>query len=360
MFVSHLISATLHISFYLYSQHNEAAGVIATLFTPALSYLTLLGFVYFTISHFILKEIRFDLIGNPMDRFLPTNECKSRRIIVLLQSYTMILHMTFVTFLDKWFDYSILSFSVVLAIVILQLFLICINLRIFNKYPASANVPFYVSAHLMIVKLLVDQIVQYYKMYKSEQTFSLQPMCFSNRLVVISLCLFMVCILNESVAYASDEAELELAVTEGGSAGRYARTGITFAGGAGFYEGVSAGREYFEDQGGLSEQGEELNTKVEECIAAKDLLNNIDYKLRSEAMLIRKVENYLKMVEENKNSVELEDLREYKNRIVKYTSSLKASYEQYDAEKSQFTNQLYRKLFGVNNCCCSTRAVKES
>ena len=99
-------------------------------------------------------------------------------MVVLLQSYTMILHVNFINFIDKWFDYSILCFSVALAIVILQLLVICINLRIFNKYPTSADVPFYVSVHLMIVKLLVDLIVQYYQMYKISQTFSFQPMEF--------------------------------------------------------------------------------------------------------------------------------------------------------------------------------------
>ena len=66
----------------------------------------------------------------------------------------------------------------------------------------------------MIVKLLVDQIVQYYQIYKSSQTFSFQPMSFSNRLIILSLCLFLICIFNDSVAYALDDgAEIESAVT---------------------------------------------------------------------------------------------------------------------------------------------------
>ena len=77
-------------------------------------------------------------------------------------------------------------------------------------------------------------------------------------------------------------------------------------------------------------------------------------------MLIRKVDHYLKMVEENKHSVELDDLRDYKNNILKYTLKIKSSYEQYEAEQSLFTNQVYRRLFGVTNCCCGTRVVKES
>ena len=73
---------------YFYSQHNEAVGVIATLFNlqrkdpkplcrpfvgPTLSNLALLGFIYFTFSHFVFKEIKFDLIGNRIDGCLPIN-----------------------------------------------------------------------------------------------------------------------------------------------------------------------------------------------------------------------------------------------------------------------------------------------
>lgn len=78
----------------------------------------------------------------------------------------------------------------------------------------------------MIVKLLVDQIFQNYKIYNSSHTFSLQPMCVFNRLIVISLCLFMICIFNGSVAYASDDGAEMSAVTERHSASRYARTGV--------------------------------------------------------------------------------------------------------------------------------------
>lgn len=125
------------------------------------------------------------------------------------------------------------------------------------KAKSSPNVPFYVNAHLMIVKLLVGLIVQYYQMYKISQTFFFQPMSFSNRLIILSLCLFFICMFNDSVAYALDDgAEIELAVTEGQSAGRYARTGGTFAGGALSYEMVSKRREVCEDWSKSSEQGE--------------------------------------------------------------------------------------------------------
>lgn len=352
MLVSHLISGPLHICFYFYSQHNEVAGVIATLFNPTLSYLALLGFIYFTFSHFIFKEIKFDLIGNRIDGFLPINEYKSRRMVVLLQSYTMILHVSFITFIDKWFENSLLSLSLVLAIIILQLFLIGISLRIFNKYPSSANAPFYVSAHLMIVKLLVDKIVQYYQMYKSSQTFSFQPMSFSNRLIILSLCLFLICIFNDSVAYASDDgAEIESAVTEGQSAGRYARTGGTFAGGAFSYEMVSKGREVWEDWGESSEQGEILGKKIQDCIAAKNSLNSINWKLKHEFDLIQKVDIYLDTIKENLVDADVEDLKKYVHKIEEYTTDLQASYKTYEEYKSKVTDKVYRWFCGVN--CCS-------
>jgi hypothetical protein len=65
-----------------------------------------------------------------------------------------------------------------------------------------------------------------------------------------------------------------------------------------------------------------LNSKVEECIAAKNVLNSIDYKLRDEHNLIRKVNNYL--VQEEAPNADVEGLREYKNKIESYTTKLKS------------------------------------
>jgi len=62
----------------------------------------------------------------------------------------------------------------------------------------------------------------------------------------------MICVLNGSVAYASDE-EFGSATVEGASVGRYARTGGTFAGGAASYGMVSMAREYWENLGESSE-----------------------------------------------------------------------------------------------------------
>lgn len=358
MFVSHLISSTLHIYFYLYSQHNEAAGIIATLFTPTLSYFALLGFVYFTFSHFILKRIDFNLIGNRIDRILLVNESNSGKIIVLLQSYIMIIHTNFVYFIDKWFDYSALSFSVVFAIIVLQFFLIALSLRILSKYPSSASAPFYVSANFMIVKILVDQILENYKIYKNSETFSLQLRHFSNKFMFLSLCLFVVCVLNIDVAYASD-GEVASATVEGASAGRYARTGGTFAGGAISYEMVSMSKEGWENLGESSEQGAILNEKVQNCIAAKDTLNTIDYKLKSEFELIQEADIYLRMVEQNTANADVEDLRKYTETVERYTTKLQANYNAYEEYKSNITHKVYRWFCGVNSCSCGSRA-KES
>jgi hypothetical protein len=364
MLVSHIISSIFHICFYFASYHNETASILATLYTPTLSYLGLLGFVYFVLSHFVLKEIRFDLIGNripTIDYFLPTNESKSHTMIILLQSYMMIIHMNFIIyFLDKWFDGSLLSFSVVLFIIIFQFVLIAISLRIMSKYPSSANVGFYVSANLMIIKILVNQIVLNYEIYRSNKSFCLQSQYFSNKLIYFSLCLFVICVFNGSVAYASDECASP--VVEGASAGRVLRTGGTFAGAAGGYEIVSMGREAWENSSEAGEQGQVLNSKIEECIAAKNTLNTIKYKLIKEYNLIREVDIYLKRVQEEVEvpNANVDDLRNYKNNIDSYTTKLKSNYETYEQFKSHLTDQVYRRLFGTNNCCCGNRTAKES
>jgi hypothetical protein len=324
-----------------------------------LSYLGLLGFVYFVLSHFVLKEIRFDFIGNRMDYFLPTNESKSHTMIILLQSYMMIIHMNFIYFLDKWFDGSLLSFSLVLFIIIFQFILITISLRIMSKYPSSANVAFYVSANLMIIKILVDRILQNYNIYKRNQSFSLRTQYFSNKLISFSLCLFVICILDGSVAYASDD-ECASPVVEGASAGRVLRTGGTFAGAAGGYEMVSIGREAWENWWEASEQAQVLNEKIEECIAAKSTLNNIDHKLTNEYNLIREVDIYVNSVQEGAPNASVEQLKTYNDTIVSYTIQLKANYETYEQFKSHLTDQVYRRLFGTSNCCCGNRTVKES
>lgn len=260
--------------------------------------------------------------------------------------------MNFINFIEKWFDYSLVSFSIVFAIIVLQLFLIDISLRILNKYPSSARAPFYASAHLMVVKLLVDVVLQNYKIYKNSQTFSLQPTCLSNKLIYLSLCVFVICIFNDSVAYASDEDPSP--VTEGGSAGRYIRTGASFAGGAGGYELVSMARECWENLEDSSGQGGILNQKIQDCIAAKDTLNIIDWKLKHEFALIQEVGIYLATVQENAEGADVEDLRKYVEKVEQYTTNLQASYT-YEQYKSNVTDKVYRWFCGVS--CCSYGSV---
>lgn len=66
------------------------------------------------------------------------------------------------------------------------------------------------------------------------------------------------------------------------------------------------------------------------------------------------------MVEEKKGSADVEDVRNYKSNIENYTTDLKACYETYERYKSNLTDQIYCRLFGANNCCYGSRAVKES
>lgn len=248
--------------------------------------------------------------------------------------------------MDKWYDDSLLSFSLVLFIIIFQFILIAISLRIMSKFPSSANVAFYVSANLMIIKILIGLIFQNYKMYKN-QSFSLQPQYFSNTLISFSLCVFVICILNGSVAYASD-GEVASPTVEGASVGRFFRTGGTFAGGAGTYEMVSMAREYCENLGETSEQGEIFGSKVDECIAAKNTLNNIDYKLEKEYNLIREVDHYLKMAQKEAPNADVERLRNHTVKIDSYTAKLKADYDTYEQYQSHCTDIIRRRLFGVN------------
>lgn len=73
-----------------------------------------------------------------------------------------------------------------------------------DKYPEPTYL-FYVSAHLMIVKLLAKQLYKNDKIYKENKPFNLQFKYFSNTLTYISLCLFVICVLNSGVAYASND-----------------------------------------------------------------------------------------------------------------------------------------------------------
>lgn len=173
-----------------------------------------------------------------MDRFLLLEELKSHKVLILLQAYSMIIHVNFMYFLYEQLNYIFLSGSVVAFVLILQCMLVAIILRIIHKYQSSANALFYVNATIMIVKILADHIFQNYQIYKNNKGFCFQSQYFSNQFVNISLCLFVICVLNGGVAYASDEEVASL--LKGGSIGRYARSGISFATVAGGYEVVFA------------------------------------------------------------------------------------------------------------------------
>ena len=93
---------------------------------------------------------------------------------------------------------------IIAVIMVLQLVIFALCLRIMCKFPSSANVAFYVSAHLMIVKLLADQVCQNYKVYRDDKPFSLQSQYFC-KLTSIFLFFVVVFAFNGCVAYASNE-----------------------------------------------------------------------------------------------------------------------------------------------------------
>ena len=271
----------------------------------------------------------------------------------------MIIHTTFIGFLQGSSIDAVWLYVTVGLVILFQLIIIVASLRIMDRYTSLGNLPFYVSAHLMIFKLLAEQLYKNYQMYKDNKPLNLQSEHFSNKLIYLFLYILVICALYGGVAYASDE-ECTSPTVEGQSTGRYLRTGGTFAGGAVSYEGISMLREAWDNWRDSSEQGTVLNDKIQECVVAKNALYGIDYKLRDEYILIRKVDIYLQKVQEEAPNADLEDLREYKNKIENYTTKLKSRYETYEEFKSHLTHQVYRRLFGVNNCCCGPRITKES
>ena len=87
----------------------------------------------------------------------------------------------------------------------------------------------------MITKVLTDHGYKNYLMYMENKPVNLRSEYFSNKLIYFVLYMLGICALNGGVAYASGE-ECASPTVEGQSAGRYARTGISFAGAAGGYE----------------------------------------------------------------------------------------------------------------------------
>jgi hypothetical protein len=115
----------------------------------------------------------------------------------------MKIHSTFMVFMCN-FNFSDYWVHIIASFVmLLRLIIVIICLRITHIYPSSMNVP--ISAHLMIIKILVDKIYHNYYFYRNHKPFSLQFQYFSNKRIFISLCLFVICVLNGDVAYASDD-----------------------------------------------------------------------------------------------------------------------------------------------------------
>ena len=105
-------------------------------------------------------------------------------------------------------------------------------------------------------------------MYTDNQSPNLQSEYFSSKFIYLFLYILGICALNGGVAYAFDE-ECASPTVEGQSAGRHARTGISFAGVAGGYEGVSYFREWVENRIELADQRDGFNTEIQQCVTAK-------------------------------------------------------------------------------------------
>lgn len=89
LFVSHTISSILHFCFYYYCK-NYGAGIISEALHPSFEYLILLTFVFLLLCWPNIK-MGFSNRNSLLDRFLPKNESSSRKAIVLLQAYSMII-----------------------------------------------------------------------------------------------------------------------------------------------------------------------------------------------------------------------------------------------------------------------------
>lgn len=78
-----------------------------------------------------------------------------------------------------------------------------------HMYPSCANTLFYVSAHLMIIKILMASVSTNYQNYIHNEVFNVKPQYLSNKLLSLSLYIFVICILSCSIAYALDETLLQ-------------------------------------------------------------------------------------------------------------------------------------------------------
>lgn len=158
-------------------------GVISEAFHPTFEYLILLVLVNFFFCYLALpNHIKIVNMKNVpfLDQLIPVNEKNSHKTIVLLLAYSMIIHSTFMVFMyNSTFDYW--SYVLIGFIMCLQLTIVIMCLHIISVYPSSANVPFYVSAHFMIIKRLIDSLYTNYKTFKENRSVNFQPQCFYNK-----------------------------------------------------------------------------------------------------------------------------------------------------------------------------------
>lgn len=149
-------------------------------------------FIYYYVG-LILKWVS---VSETLFLFLPKNESSSHQAITLLQAYSMIIHTIFMVFMyNSTFDYWAF-YVTALFVVLLQLTIVILSLRIMYVYPSCANTPFYVSAHLMIIKTLINSVYTNYRMVKENTPFSVQPKYFYNKFIYLFVYRFVSCILS--------------------------------------------------------------------------------------------------------------------------------------------------------------------
>lgn len=202
IFVSHVISTILHFCFYFYSKHYHA-GILSELLHSSMEYLIILAIVYLLISWFDIK-VGLSFKKMFVDRFLPKNEFSSFNVVILLQAYSMIIHNTAIEFLYSS-TLAYWAYAIGLSVVLVQLIIIIVILRIMYLYPISADTPFYVNAHLMIIKTLIGSVYTHYKMFQEHIPYNIQPQSVYNTFIYLSAYVLVMCILSCDVAYASNE-----------------------------------------------------------------------------------------------------------------------------------------------------------
>ena len=119
-------------------------------------------------------------------------------------------------------------------------------------------------------------------------------------------------------------------------------------------ESVSAFREWLEEQWGLRNEREAFSTAVENCHNAKADLENIPYKKPCEIRLINQAKYILKGYEVDEN-LSSDELQNYIGHLERVTIKMQAEYDTYNNYKDHMTDYVWRRVFGVTNCCCGPR-----